>query len=763
MLRFCLLFLILVVCAPAGALESKVLFPASTVSGWRSEPDRIRPSATREGLHFDLHFTREDKRLLAERTGRMDLSGISSFRLRADVANPDALLEATLSFRSGNGWYNQGFTLHQPGPQHLLLPRALFTSEGSPAGWDRIDALRISFWPRSTGHTRVRLSALEAFRDTLWVIDGQSAARGHDETYTSRVTLRHLDRILSNLALPHGVAPLDRLDDARDARLILLPYLPRLTEPQAAWFEQRVRSGARLVVFENESPRLARLLGVDLGPGVASPSFGLHDHLAFGDPAFPRRLYQHAWGLRELHPRDGARVLATWRDSRDQPVPGLNAALLHRNGAWFNAAWRSGDLRAKEETLLALVRHFHPEILPQAEASLRETGSPRAFQQRFGVLPAANRAAHNLRRRAESLQRGGIESLRELDTLLQKAHATSRVPWPAEIRGIWEQQGTGFHPGGWDQTCRILKENGFNAVFPNLSPGGRAHYPSRLLPASKTLELHGDQLLAFSQAARAHGLQAHVWRINWKLDNASPELLARMRSQGRLMLDDQGREIPWLSPSHPDNVQFEIDLLLEILDHAPIDGIQLDYMRYPGREADYGPAARRAFEKNRGRPVARWPADVLGPLREEYQRFRQQQIHNAVERISTAVKARHPRTTLSAAVWGAWPDCSINQAQDWPVWVRNGWVDWIIPMNYTDNPAQLEGWLTLQRAQPGVAARLVSGLGPITTNAELSPAQLLQQMETARRLGTRGYVLFRLDSSLPDRLFPYLRAGISRF
>ena len=223
------------------------------------------------------------------------------------------------------------------------------------------------------------------------------------------------------------------------------------------------------------------------------------------------------------------------------------------------------------------------------------------------------------------------------------------------------------------------------------------------------------------------------------------------------MEDANGKEIPWLSISHPANVQFEIDSILEMARHAPLDGIHLDYMRYPGREADYGPAAKKAFEARIGRKINNWPREVLGPLKQDYQIFRQEEIHRAMRKISQAVKSQFPDLTLSVAVWGAWPDCADAQGQDWPVWCKEGLIDWIIPMNYTDNPDQFAGWLDLQRAQPGVEERLLPGIGLISSNAELTPAQLLQQLDLVKQRNLKGVVLYRLDASLETRLYPYLK------
>lgn len=743
----------------------------SSPAAWESGEGLITPASTPSGMVLTLDFPRDDRQLQLRKPVRWDLSDLDSFRLRLGVARSQRILEATLAFKSGNGWYRHPFTLHSDGPRHVLLPRSGFTSIGSPAGWNRIEAVRLSFWPRSVGRALVTPTSLEGFTGDLWLVDPEPLARGADEIYTARVAKRHVAGLLTDLGLPHAVSTLDAPPTAAPPKLILLPYAPRLSAARRGVLLRQLAAGAKLIVFETADPELARALGVRLGPTVTSNTVGQFDHLRFAGPdsgAWPETLYQSAWNFQSLEPLSGSRILATWTDARGRDLR-HPAAVLGPAGAWFNVAWRSGDTRAKGRVLGGLIGELAPGLLREAVRYQMETRSPAAFEQRHGSIGNHSKPGGNLRRQAERLFDSGrglarAGNFREAHKILAQSHngmerafAASRKSWNADIRGVWDQQGTGWYTGGWDETCRELKKAGFNAVFSNMATAGRAHYPSKHIPPSKTLELYGDQLKAFSAAARKHGLRAHAWKICWKLNTRDPAFLEKMRRERRLMADASGREIPWLSISDPRNLQHEIDSLLEILRHAPLDGVQLDYMRYPGREADYGPAARKAFEAELGRPLPDWPKEVLGPLKDRYQRFRQQQLHHAVRAIHRAVKREFPATTLSAAVWGAWPDCADAQGQDWPVWAREGWIDMLIPMNYTDNPDQLAGWLDLQRAQPGVAERLVPGLGLISTNAELGSAQLLEQLELARERRLPGAVIYRLDSSLPDRVFPFLK------
>ncbi|MGA0334244.1 MAG: glycoside hydrolase family 10 protein, partial [Kiritimatiellia bacterium] len=701
-LCLCLLWLPLTLCVQAAAPQIQTLIDFATESprDWKSGAEPLRLSRQDGVPELLLNFRRDDRQLLLSRSLPLNLQDATSFRFRVGITETEPLLEGSLAFLSGKGRYVYGFTLHEGGLNHLLFSKADFQSEGSPAGWEKIDGITFSFWPRRPGKTRLQPLRLEAVVDQLWVLDPESLAGNGDEIYTSRISVRHCDRLLSSLGIPHAIVEASALRTAQTPALLLIPYLPALPQETYQQLNQLLRRGSRLIVFESAHQGLARALGVHLEERISSSTVGQFDHWACDQtilPGAPSRIYQHAWELRQIRPLENSQILATWQDalgrSRNEP-----AAIAAPAGIWSNVAWRSGDIPAKRILLAEWIGQLAPELLQESVRYHRETRSPEQFELRFGPITDQVGAPAHLKSMARQSFAAGLQlssSLREAlrqhlksEQLMQRAFASQQPVWDAQIKGIWDQNGTGIYAGSWDQTCRDLRAAGFNAVFPNMASAGRAHYPSRLLPPSKSLEKYGDQLRAFTTAAHRHGLQAHAWKICWKLNTRLPAFQEKMRREGRLMQDADGKDLPWLSISHPENVQFEIDSLLEMARHAPLDGIHLDYMRYPGREADYGPAARRAFESRIGHPLPAWPREVLGPLKEEYQRFRQQELHQAMRRISQALKKEFPELKLSVAVWGAWPDCADAQGQDWPVWCKEGLVDWIIPMNYTDNPDQ---------------------------------------------------------------------------
>ena len=57
---------------------------------------------------------------------------------------------------------------------------------------------------------------------------------------------------------------------------------------------------------------------------------------------------------------------------------------------------------------------------------------------------------------------------------------------------------------------------------------------------------------------------------------------------------------------------------------------------------------------------------------------------------------------------------------------------------------------------------IISGLGVTANESRLTPAQVIDQVNAARRAGMAGVALFDLDHTLVERFLPILRLGLFR-
>ncbi len=344
------------------------------------------------------------------------------------------------------------------------------------------------------------------------------------------------------------------------------------------------------------------------------------------------------------------------------------------------------------------------------------------------------------------------------------AYLAAQRPRVGELRGAWCHTGTG--PGmGWTKAVNALADNGFNALFPNLLWSGVAFYPSKVVPVSPEVAKRGDQLREILAVAHARGVKVHVWKVCWQFGwMADPTIARPFRFAGRCQVDRDGRTGDWLCPSRADNRAYELEAIKELVRNYAIDGFHLDYIRYPGDEWCFCPSCRKAFEKKIGKPLMGWPAPVLEGGRQEraYRDWRREVITSFVREVRRAISKIRPGIQLSAAVFPVPESARDSVLQDWGRWIQEGLVDFVCPMNYTEDLQEMRS-----RAAAGLAAAagkmpvyqgLYTTFGP---DQSQSPDILAAQIVAARELGAGGFVLFELQDHVITGLLPQLRRGIT--
>ena len=184
--------------------------------------------------------------------------------------------------------------------------------------------------------------------------------------------------------------------------------------------------------------------------------------------------------------------------------------------------------------------------------------------------------------------------------------------------------------------------------------------------------------------------------------------------------------------------------MVEVARNYDVAGLHFDYIRYPGMEGCYCPGCRQRFETGVGSPVKTWPADVVnGPLREKFLQFRRDNITRLVAAVSEQARKAKPGIKISAAVFPDWKSARDDDVgQDWKLWVEKGYLDFVCPMQYTDNGAWFEAQTKRNMAMVGGKIPLLPGIG---ATIGLAPDGTLQQVLAARKQGTSGFVLFNFD------------------
>jgi len=98
-------------------------------------------------------------------------------------------------------------------------------------------------------------------------------------------------------------------------------------------------------------------------------------------------------------------------------------------------------------------------------------------------------------------------------------------------------------------------------------------------------------------------------------------------------------------------------------------------------------------------------------------------------------------------------------AQDWPVWVRNGYLDFLCPMDYSDSDDQFAALVKSQQQLVGGRIPLYPGIGATASRSALSVDRVVGQIKLARELGAQGFTIFNLSESTAHDLLPGIALG----
>jgi len=331
-----------------------------------------------------------------------------------------------------------------------------------------------------------------------------------------------------------------------------------------------------------------------------------------------------------------------------------------------------------------------------------------------------------------------------------------------EVRGVWVTRWSFQKPEHLDAILDDAAAAGFTHVFLQVRGRFDAFYPSELEPWAK--ELTGtlgedpgwDPLQHAIDGAHQRGLELHAWVNVYALwqgkgaprsagvahpFSAHPDWTIAHRD-GRTT--DASVSYRFASPGNPEVRHHLVRVFDDLDERYAIDGLHLDYVRYPGK--DWGHDG---------------PSKAAAGATDDFDEWRREAIRQTVAAIDEVVDA-----PISAATWGVHEDrwsWGLGGASGYTAYFQDahgmlgaGSLVAAAPMIYwtVKQPGQRLDFATL--VQDHVDHR---GPGQIWAGIDahkLSPEQTLACIEAARAAGADGVVLFEYkavrDKALGKRL-----------
>jgi uncharacterized lipoprotein YddW (UPF0748 family) len=296
---------------------------------------------------------------------------------------------------------------------------------------------------------------------------------------------------------------------------------------------------------------------------------------------------------------------------------------------------------------------------------------------------------------------------------------------------------------------------GFDTIYWQVRGGGAVLYRSTheqidARIASQLREAEPDPLAIAVAEARRRGVAIHAWMncmTGWRgtappTDPAHPwnahpawymvERASPPAARGLAPSEPRLSEgYVFMNPAVPEVRAHLAAMAQEIVSDYDVDGLVLDYIRYPGQSWSFDKTSLGRFGNEPS-------IDPVG-----WQQFRVAQIDATVEEIAAKVRAARPDVLLSAAVWG---DAEMGErwfAQSPRRWLAEGWLDYTQPMVYVSDPAALAR-LVADHAYDTRARATAPALG-IYLYPNSAPT-LRRQVETMASLPVAGWSLYEYGS-----------------
>jgi uncharacterized lipoprotein YddW (UPF0748 family) len=314
---------------------------------------------------------------------------------------------------------------------------------------------------------------------------------------------------------------------------------------------------------------------------------------------------------------------------------------------------------------------------------------------------------------------------------------------------VWVVRNALSSPTAWKEALEAVERVGCRRIYLQVSGRWDAFYPSQVFGPPAAAPFGPGWEDPFGEAlaeARARGIEVHAWvnaMLAWSAEEPPPaghvfrnhpdwfvtDAGGRsMRSLSRAELDRRGlRGEGWFLDPAVLEVRTELRrFILELVLRYPVDGVHLDYIRYPAGWAPAGGAGSVGY--------------LVGLIRDDL----------AVVR---------PEVRLSAAVLPVPEVAREAFGQDWAEWLGREILDEAVPMVYRADATAIE---EIVDAYPDVLARWRLRIGVRLDG--IAPGEVRRAAAELAEEGVLGIALFSHNLLMEDRAWrgvADLLAGLS--
>jgi uncharacterized lipoprotein YddW (UPF0748 family) len=329
-----------------------------------------------------------------------------------------------------------------------------------------------------------------------------------------------------------------------------------------------------------------------------------------------------------------------------------------------------------------------------------------------------------------------------------------------ETRAVWIHVRDYATPEATDAMILRIKKANLNVVIPIVYVRGYVMFKTDKLPMEGEVAQGFDPLAYLIEKCHAAGLEVHPWFCNayFGAERGGSHGPGFERYPQFAVVGKGGKPFATVSSQvpadlhNPEYQKFNVDMMLHVARNYKVDGLHFDYIRT--MTDCYCQRCRHGFEKLFGHTLEE-------ATNEEWVKWNQDAVGKIVREVSQRAREIRQGITISAAVFANLKSGG-RQGQNAPQWADAGYLDVVLPMDYTMDTFELrkneQSFLDAMKDDAklatGISIYLRSG-GRVTSR---DPSLVLEQVAMVRSLGIQGFCFFCYDH-LSDEILEALRAG----
>lgn len=330
------------------------------------------------------------------------------------------------------------------------------------------------------------------------------------------------------------------------------------------------------------------------------------------------------------------------------------------------------------------------------------------------------------------------------------------------------------------------KRAGINEIYLQVYQSGKAYYDSKIGGRSKYEAMFkssgADPIDFLLKEAGKNNIKVFAWVNLLSLgQNAKADIVNEfgediftrdqyLRVSGRASPNESDKyylreDQLFLEPGDQRVARYLISIVEEIIERYPLlSGIHLDYVRYP-MTVPFIPGARftkyglsYGYGRENLERFKEWTG--LDPLKglkggkncAKWDDWRRKQLTSLVRRITKRLKEKSGSFLVSAAVVPSGERAYTSMFQDWPYWLEESILDYVVLMNYTQDKQLTK---EIVRASLGYRQKGKVFVGMGLYLMKDNPEVFFEQYKMVKSLSADGIVIFSYDD-MTEEILGYL-------